>query len=215
MCPDLNEATLRAHFSAALGVPVLLAVQTPDDELAELTPAELEQLAGMSAISRTHDYRLGRAALKRLLAEQGRNTDTTRLQWPDARCSLSHSGGYAIAAGLHGTEGIGVDLQLIKRPQTTVAERILSNETLIYWLQLPEAEQTEALLRYWTVNEAIYKACPGPQPAYFRHYRLTQPERLTGTAVIDGTPYQFRVASLPLADGCLSVAVRLPVALGA
>ncbi len=215
MWPDLNQTALREHFTAELNVPIALAVQAPGDELPELTPAEYEQLAGFSAISRMHDYRLGRGALKRVLAEQNRDTDTTRVQWPDVHCSLSHSGGYAVAVGLCAGEGIGVDLQLIKRPQTAVAERILSSETLAYWQQLPESEQSDALQRFWTVNEAIYKACPGPQPAYFRHYRMNQPERLSSVVMIEGSSLRFRVTSLQVPNGYLSVAVRHAVALGA
>lgn len=212
---DFNQARLREYFATALNAPLLIAVQTPRDDSPELTPAEHEQLAGITAISRARDYQLGRGALKRVLAEQHRDADTTRLQWPDARCSLSHSGGYAVAVGLQSGEGIGVDLQLIKRPQAAVAERLLSSETLHYWQQLPESEQSDALLRFWTVNEAIYKACPGPQPAYFRHYRLNHPDRLNGTASIEGTALNFRAVSLQVPDGYLSIAVRLPVALGA
>ena len=53
-----------------------------------------------------------------------------------------------------------------------VAERILTGATAAYWDGLPDADKAAALQRFWTVNEAVYKACPAPQPAYFRHYRM-------------------------------------------
>lgn len=209
MWPDLNVQAIRAALGTALPVPFLLAVQSPDDAPEALRAAEREQLAGMSSASRQQDYKQGRAALKRILSELGRNTDTTLLQWPDAQCALSHSGGYAIAVGLASGSGIGVDLQLHKAPPDAVAGRILSHNTLDYWQALPEPERAPALQRLWTANEAIYKACPGPQPAYFRHYRLLQPQCLYSEAVIDGTDYVFKVASMVLPCGFLSIAMRL------
>jgi phosphopantetheinyl transferase (holo-ACP synthase) len=89
-----------------------------------------------------------------------------------------------------------------------MAERILADDTLEWWRQLPESSQAQALQRFWTVNEAVYKACPAPQPAYFRHYRMTDPMQLNSALSIDGTDYRFEVHTLVLADGFISLALR-------
>jgi 4'-phosphopantetheinyl transferase EntD len=124
-------------------------------------------------------------------------------------CSLSHSEGHAVAVSSAHTAGIGVDLQLKKIPPFAMAERILSDDTLAHWLELPEGEKAKALQRFWTANEAVYKACPSPQPAYFRHYRLESPFSADGMASIDGTDYRFSVHSAELADGFISLAIRV------
>jgi 4'-phosphopantetheinyl transferase EntD len=212
MLPELTLPAMREFIGTAFTVPILIALQGPEDAQPAMTPAEREQLSRMGSAQRQHDYRCGRAALKQILAALGRDTETAHMQWPDAFCSLSHSGGMAVAAGLPAGGGIGIDLQLDKRPPDALADRLLSKETLAIWKRMPEQERATALQRFWTVNEAVYKACPGPQPAYFRHYRMIDPMAYATEVVIEGTDYRFQVASLALKNGFLSLAVRSQVA---
>jgi 4'-phosphopantetheinyl transferase EntD len=208
MSTDLHAQSLRAAFGAVCTAPILLEVRDLSCPAPELSTGEETQLAGMSSDKRRAEYLIGRAALKAVLGALGKSDDTSAVVWPSAFCSLSHSHGHAIAVGIEGRTGIGIDLQLQRTPPFMMAERILADDTLDWWRALPEPEQASALQRFWTVNEAVYKACPAPQPAYFRHYRMADPTRLNSDLTIDGTDYRFEVHTLALAEGFISLALR-------
>ena len=213
MSTELNQAALQRHFGAVCGVPVFLAHRQGECGIEELSFDETEKLSAMSSEKRRMEYILGRHALKETLSHIGRDLDTSYVTWPSVFCSLSHSEGHAVAVSSLQTAGIGIDLQLKKIPPFALAERILSGDTLEAWQALPEADKAKALQRFWTANEAVYKACPSPQPAYFRHYRLESPFSADSAASIDGTDYRFMVHSAELPDGYISLAVRLPAVL--
>lgn len=209
MLIDLEEAALRQAFGAVCTVPIFFALRDHSCPLPMLSMAEQNQYAGMSSEKRRAEYRLGRAALKSVLVNSGRHEDTTAVQWPSRYCSLSHSHGHAVAVALQdGGQGIGIDLQLQRTPPLMLAERILAEEARLWWQRLSSVEQLSALQRFWTVNEAVYKACPVPQPAYFRHYRMADPAAFSSLLSIDGTDYCFQVHTLALADGYMSLALR-------
>lgn len=196
-------------FGAVCTAPILLALRDLSCPPPELSAGESSQYAGMSSEKRRAEYLIGRAALKSVLAGIGHGEDTSAVQWPSDYCSLSHCHGHAVAVALRDGRGIGIDLQLRRTPPFMMAERILADETLDWWRALPEPEQASALQRFWTVNEAVYKACPAPQPAYFRHYRMTDPTRLESGLTIDGADYRFEVHTLVLAEGFISLALRV------
>lgn len=208
MSIDLDGPSLLHALGAVCTAPILLEVRDLSCPAPELSTAEESQHAGMSSEKRRAEYLIGRAALKAVLTRLGKSDDTAAVVWPSAFCSLSHSHGHAVAVGLAEGMGIGVDLQLQRTPPFMMAERILADDTLEWWRQLPESAQAQALQRFWTVNEAVYKACPAPQPAYFRHYRMADPTRFDGALTIDGTDYRFEVHTLALAAGFLSLALR-------
>jgi 4'-phosphopantetheinyl transferase EntD len=208
MSIDLNGPSLQLALGAVCTAPILLEVRDLSCPAPELSSAEENQYAGMSSEKRRAEFLIGRAALKAVLTSLGRSDDTAGVVWPSAFCSLSHSHGYAVAVGLAEGNGIGIDLQLQRTPPFIMAERILADDTLEWWRQLPESSQAQALQRFWTVNEAVYKACPAPQPAYFRHYRMADPMQLNSALTIDGTDYRFEVHTLALAEGFLSLALR-------
>ncbi|MEY2867478.1 MAG: hypothetical protein RIQ43_1504 [Pseudomonadota bacterium] len=209
MSIELNESSLRNAFGAVCNAPILLEVRDLSCPAPELSSAEENQHAGMSSEKRRAEFLIGRAALKAVLTALGRSDDTAGVVWPSKFFSLSHSHGYAVAVGLAEGNGIGIDLQLQRTPPFMMAERILADDTLEWWRQLPESSQAQALQRFWTVNEAVYKACPAPQPAYFRHYRMANPVQLNSALTIDGTDYRFEVHTLALAEGFLSLALRV------
>ncbi|MBP6534400.1 MAG: 4'-phosphopantetheinyl transferase superfamily protein [Arenimonas sp.] len=209
MSTELNQAALQRHFGGVCGLPVFLAHRQGECGIEGLSFDETEKLSAMSSEKRRMEYILGRHALKEVLARIGRDPDTSSVAWPSTFCSLSHSEGHAVAVSSSGVAGIGIDLQLKKIPPFAMAERILSGQTLEYWQELPDPDKSKALQRFWTANEAVYKACPSPQPAYFRHYRLESPFSADGMASIDGTDYRFSVHSAELADGFISLAIRM------
>ena len=209
MSIELNEAALRRHFGSMCSVPVVLVHRNQLEDDLELTAAESHLQSAIGSEKRRQEYLVGRAALKSALAAIGSSDDTAAITWPSPVCSLSHSHGHAVAVAREQGGGIGIDLQLVKTPVPATADRILSGETLAYWQALPEALQGKALQRFWTVNEAVYKACPAPQPAYFRHYRMQAAQALDGVVSIEGTDYRFMVHTAELDEGFISLAYRL------
>jgi 4'-phosphopantetheinyl transferase len=73
--------------------------------------------------------------------------------------NLSHSQNQFVL-GLTGDGEIGVDIEIGLTLETAreVASRVLCQEELDYWANLPEPEQAGAFGRYWTLKEAILKA---------------------------------------------------------
>jgi 4'-phosphopantetheinyl transferase EntD len=207
---ELDQTALQGHFGAVCSAPIFLALRQGACDAAELSFTETERMADMGSDNRRQEYILGRHALKDVLSRVGHDTETTHVVWPSPYCSLSHSEGHAVAVSSAHTAGIGIDLQLHKTPPFAMAERILYGDTLAAWQALPDVDKAKVLQRFWTANEAIYKACPSPQPAYFRHYRLHHPFSLDSLASIDGTDYRFMVHSAELTDGHISLAIRLP-----
>jgi 4'-phosphopantetheinyl transferase EntD len=213
MSIELSQAALHGHFGAVCSAPIFLAHRQGECSVEGLGFNETEKLSAISSEKRRLEYILGRHALKEVLEHIGGDPDTSYVSWPSAFCSLSHSEGHAVAVASSQVAGIGIDLQLKKTPPFAMAERILSGDTLASWQELPEADKAKALQRFWTANEAVYKACPSPQPAYFRHYRLESPFSADSAASIDGTDYRFMVHSAELPDGYISLAIRVSAAL--
>lgn len=208
MLIELTQSALQGYFGAVCTAPIFLAHKNLPTEGDALSGSEIRRMHEISSEKRRADFLLGRQALKDALANIGRDSDTSLVTWPSPYCSLSHSEGHAVAVSSASTSGIGIDVQLNKFPAFAVADRILSEQTLEYWQQLPEADKAKALQRLWTANEAVYKACPAPQPAYFSHYRLHTPDLMESIATIDNSPYRFIVYSAELANGCISLAIR-------
>lgn len=208
MLIDLNQSALQAYFGAVCTAPIFISHHAKQQDEIVLNFNETEKSTEFTSEKRKIEYILGRYALKDVLTSIALDTDTSLISWPHTNCSLSHSEGNAVAVSSLAVSGIGIDLQLNRTPSFDVAERILSGPTLAYWRQLPEANKAKALQRLWTVNEAIYKACPAPQPAYFHHYRLLEPNLMKSHADIDNTPFQFIVYSAELTNGFISIAIR-------
>jgi 4'-phosphopantetheinyl transferase EntD len=205
---ELNQSALQTYFGALCANPIFISYHAKlQDEIA-LNYNETEKFTEFTSDKRKTEYVLGRYALKEVLASVALNTDTSCISWPHANCSLSHSDGHAVAVASKAYSGVGIDLQLNKTPPFAMADRILSGQTLEYWQHLAETDKAKYLQRFWTANEAIYKACPAPQPAYFRHYRLHTPESLESDASIDNTDLQFKVFSAELENGFISLALR-------
>jgi 4'-phosphopantetheinyl transferase EntD len=208
MLIELSQSALQAHFKTVCSVPMFLAHHCQLQNSLMLNNKEAEQLARLQSEKRRAEFILGRYALKDALTHIGKNTDTTLITWPDQSCSLSHSSGHAVAIACPAVAGIGIDIQLDKMPMLAMANRMLCKDMFEYWQQLPDIFKAKTLQRFWTIYEAIYKACPSPQPANFRHYRLLAPEAMQGLAIIDHTIYQFSIYSAELRHGFISIAIR-------
>jgi phosphopantetheinyl transferase len=146
----------------------------------------------------------GRAALKRLLAEHGPQTDTSTIVFPHRRLSLTHSGDYAVAMAVEapGQAGVGVDIELDREPRSSMARFFLSDaERETDW-------SLADLLRLWTVKEALFKADPGNAGHSLTDYNMTDCKSHVGTASVrhDSTLW-MRYASVPLDGGFLSAAI--------
>lgn len=209
MSIELDEAALRRHFGSVCQEPVIVVHRNRLEADFELTAAEQQLQSAFASESRRKEYLLGRSALKSALSAIGKSPDTAAITWPSPFCSLSHSHGHAVAVSQEHGKGLGIDLQLIKTPALTMADRILSGDTLAYWQALPAVEQASHLQRFWTVNEAVYKACPAPQPAYFRHYRMHAAGSMDSLLTIDGSDYRFMVHTAALEEGFISLAYRI------
>ena len=208
MLTELKQSVLSEHFSKVCNKPIFLAVQHQTQNTEELTDRECVKLASLSSQKRKIEYIQGRLALKDVLKQIAYATDTSVLTWPNAYCSLSHSEGFAIAVASTATKGLGLDLQLSKMPSIEMAERILSKQTLSYWQALPELQKNQSLQRLWTVNEAVYKASPEPQPANFRQYLIDKPESMQCTVRVESNKLDYSVFSLELPHGFISIAMR-------
>ena len=208
MLIELNQSALQAYFGAVCTAPIFVAHQNVLEDIETLTFDEKNRMSEFGSEKRKVEYILGRFALKDVLACINHDADTSTIAWPSAFCSLSHSEGNAVAVASIAVSGIGIDLQLNRTPSFEMADRILSGPTLAFWQQLPDSDKAKTLQRLWTANEAIYKACPAPQPANFRHYRVHSPDLMESQASIDITPYQFIVYSAELANGFISIAIR-------
>lgn len=208
MLSELNQLVLNEHFSKVCHKTLFLSVQHKILNTDILTKKEADKLINIGSEKRKTEYIQGRLALKAVLSSIGYDTDTSILTWPNTYCSLSHCEGFAVAVSSTAVKGLGLDLQINKAPPLAMAERILSKNTFSYWQTLPDEQKTKTLQRFWTVNEAVYKASPVPQPANFRHYRIDKPDRLQSTVHVESNNCEYSVFSLELPKGFISIALR-------
>jgi 4'-phosphopantetheinyl transferase EntD len=217
MLPD--EEFLEREIEVNLGIRANVSVAREGAGAAELTSGEMDQVAQLAGGPRRDSWLRGRKALKSLLARLGEPPDTAGIRFPNPRFSLSHSGDFAVAVAVavaekaapsaHGLAGIGVDLEVGRVPARRGATFFLTEAECLHVDQLGPAEQPEALLRLWTVKEALYKANPENQTTWFTHYAVEAPGLHTGNAVVAIPKRRLRFTSLPVPSGYLSFAICL------
>jgi len=171
------EAEVSSLVSSLLGVRVRLAWATTAVPVAALTPGEAAQSQALgSGVRRRQDWLRGRAALRAVLPG---GADTSNLRFPHPELSLSHAGGVAVAVRSDTPlDGIGVDFE---PPRPDVDPRVAR-------FFLGPSEQTiavgaEALLRLWTIKEALYKATPDNGGCTLVDFELGDPSAACGDAV--------------------------------
>ncbi|WP_310597888.1 4'-phosphopantetheinyl transferase family protein [Aeromonas aquatica] len=153
---------------------LLKPAQIDADQLISL-PGELslEELRHWQEIRQPHrqrEYLLGRALLRRLLAERlGCPADElqfcTNVHGKPALCShhwqfnLSHSGDWlALALCQQGPLGIDIEMGLRRRQILPLAQRFYARSEYEWLAALPEAGQESAFYRLWSRKEAVLKA---------------------------------------------------------
>jgi acyl carrier protein len=197
---------------------------TPD----ELTAGERRAFSALPPSGpRQRTWLIARRALRRALAASGRPADTSRYPMPNRVVSVSHTARLAVAAVLPSAcaavTGLGVDIELGRRPKPASARFFLSGPEQRWLAAVPAENQPDALLRLWTVKEAVFKADRAnavatlgdyevAAPAGYRgHARRTRPPGGVPPAPGDPSPQetQFRYRTVALPRGFLSVAIAL------
>jgi 4'-phosphopantetheinyl transferase EntD len=188
-----------------------LAAATRPLDPAALSRCELARFALLASGARRREWLLGRSALRRLLARLGAGLDTSGIEFPNARYSLTHSGGVAVAAGVIGPapRGLGIDLELGRALDPRAARFFLTPQERS-WAECAGQRARAALLRLWTAKEALFKADPDNAGRVLADYRLVEPQLSAGWATL-ARPGRasFRYASFRFGDGYLSVAAAL------
>ncbi|HEX9444746.1 MAG TPA: 4'-phosphopantetheinyl transferase superfamily protein [Candidatus Binatia bacterium] len=206
----LDEAALERELKARLGTPFKLAVAGDPFPEAELTAGESARLRELRSTARRAAWLRGRAALKSLLGALGQNPDTSKIHFPSARFSLTHSGDHAVAVGAlsPSLRGIGVDLEIHREVHPDAARFFLNRREQSWWMELEKSVRSRELLRLWTVKEALFKSDPDNRDATLADYALEDPEKQAGGAFGPGAGAPaMRYGSLLLPDAVLSLAV--------
>lgn len=209
----LNAPELERAIRSSLGLDLRLAAAARPLPAGRLSIRERSRAALFASAARRIEWLTGRAALKRLLSELGRNADTADVTFPNAGCSLTHSGGIAVAAGASGwtARGIGIDLE--RRDGNGVRSHFPEARFFLRakeWSRIRRSDSIAGeLLRLWTVKEALYKADLDNEKRVLADYLLPDPSRCHGHAALaSGGSAHFRYASFRVPGGFFSIAVR-------
>jgi 4'-phosphopantetheinyl transferase EntD len=206
---DLPLGELVSH---ELGVPLLFRVARTPAPIGELSPGEAERVALLTTEARKTEWRLGRAALKAALRAIGESDDTTGVELPHARLSLTHSGPVAVAAAstAAGVDGLGVDLEIERTPRPAMA-RFFLDDSECAWLEAqPEATRASHLVRLWSIKEAVFKADLANASTTLRDYRIADPSAPRGAASreTEADPLVFAYMTACFEGATLAVSVR-------
>ena len=234
MLPD--EGFIEREIELELGIQAAVCVAQEPAGPPELTLGELARFKRLAGGPRRDSWLRGRKALKKLLVRLGVRPDTAGISFPNPRFSLTHSGDFAVAvgaddpgvargadcpgvavgAGLHRPRlrGIGVDLELGRFPAPRSASFFLTDGERRHVDRLPPVQQSETLLRLWTIKEALFKANPSNRMTWFTHYALEAPDLRTGSAAVAAGPEEgrtpgLRFTSLRVQSGYLAFAICL------
>lgn len=203
----LDGIALRA--GDALGVSLVIGCAAAPAGWAGLSPAERDQAAAVPRWRATQWLR-GRAALKQVLKQHGRNTDTAKIPFPNSRLSLTHGGALSIAAGTEAKNviGIGVDFETGPGPRPETARFFLSAAERAWLEAAPSAERSAHLRRLWTTKEALFKADPDNGDRAWTDYRLPAPGEAFATAHVayPSGPREIAYVSFDLLEGTISIA---------
>lgn len=185
-----------------------IALVAVDDALAaELHPDE-RALAARLAPVRARELIAGRAALRRAGAGAGPILPDPRgapILPPHLSGSVSHKGARAaaiVAPLAHGR--VGVDLERTRGLRADIARRILTANELAA-LPADEAARERAVLRAFSIKEAIYKAID-PFPMVQRYVGFQEVELGAGDVVISALPLAIEVTVREVDDHWLSTA---------
>lgn len=199
---------MRRAFGSELSAAIETSCSDLPIEVGELTLGERGVFDNLKDGERREEWLRGRGRLKEVLRCLEESEDTSRLKFPNARFSLSHSGDRAMAVGIpdtRGIDGIGVDMER-PRPVKAEAARFFLNE--IERQRLTRSTESDRL-RLWTVKEALFKAHPENEGQGVKDYFILFPDRLSGSAVHPRSGRRFLYHSEASSEGVLTVAVCL------
>lgn len=207
----LPEASvLEREFGRALGVSLTVVIATEPVDPQRLRPGEHSRYAALVGGPQMDGWLRGRTALKQLLRHFGQDDDTSALRFPNLWCSLSHSGGYAVAVGTASqtVDGIGVDLEVECVPHPDAARLFLTRMECAWLETVDPTDRARELVRLWTVKEAMFKSYSDNDHTWLTDYRLVAPGQRCGRAFIAGCRgMNIRYATIKLQDGPLSMAI--------
>lgn len=199
--------SLEVAASEWLGAPLKLEMSEEPARPHTLSAGERATLHSLRFAERRHDWLTGRAALKRLLREQGRDSDTSGVGFPNPRLSLTHAGGLAFAAGSEArTGGIGIDFEMLRAVNPRMADWFLGEEEQAWLAQQPAQTRSDELIRLWTVKESAFKSHPSNARLTLGDFRITSPGAYGASDVYTECGRHIRVYSQEHRGGYLSVA---------
>ncbi len=210
----LSAPALERTAGAEFGVPIVVSVARETVDLPALTPAEKKVFERLKAEARQHTWLMGRSALKTLMRRLNAGDDTAALTFPHTRFSLAHTDEAAVAVATLARQGLGIGVDVERadrRPQERAARFFLSTAEQKWLAALPAADQPLALLRLWTVKEALYKANPDNAGTVLNEYETHNPGADAGTAriLLPGSMWLFRYATFAFADAVVSIALTI------
>jgi hypothetical protein len=144
--------------------------------------------------------------------EQLQSVDTAAIRMPNEKLSLTHSDRMAVAAQtLDSSLGIGVDLEGGRAMQLGSSKFFLSEDEQAWINDLMCIHQPDALLRLWTVKEALFKADLRNEGKTLSQYHLVDPEKEIGLAITSEwmEPLYFKYCSIKVDDCWLTIALPL------
>jgi phosphopantetheinyl transferase len=194
-------------FSAAIGSAV--------DPLPEsrLTQEEERRLASFGLDRRRSEFVLGRRLIRWLAAETldaaspveitVREDGSLFLPGPDCHVSLAHSDGRA--AVVVGPSRVGIDLEVIKKRDPGLLDRILTDAEREHLQRFAVSEEVAPVM-LWTVKEAVLKACGSGLRAGLRSIEVRSMSE--SEAIVRDRGQNWRVYISQMDGLCLSVALE-------
>ena len=177
-----------------------------------LTVDEEQDLAGISHPAQRVEWLACRVVVRQLVEAQGMPYAGL---WKDAfgkphligipwQMSLSHTSGW-VAAVLHRSRPVGIDVEPIRDKFTRVVPRILSEEEIAH-----AAGDPARLAVYWCAKESLYKLY-GKRQLSFRQHLHIEPfadgaEQLTGHVRLPDYEETLQIRCLRVGPGLLAVA---------
>jgi len=217
------ESSIASWASASLETNLLVSIRKEPLSETSLSSAERLILSKFSHPVKQRTWLTGRAALKQILLRMGMNPDSSQIEFPHNRISLSHSGDYAVAIASPDKSvfGLGVDLETASGINPKSVRFFLSaaeNQSLTQ-----REVSTSNLVQLWTVKEAIFKSDMDNQHRLLSDYQIIDwPDRnCPGRAMRclqlchgisrDGlpdqaAPFRFCLSDTPI--GQMAIAIR-------
>ena len=200
--------SLQHRVADSLGIPAQIAVCNSDLGAETLSAAEEDQLCRFETPGRRRDWRRGRLALKSVLRALGRSDDTSDIRLPAPQLSLSHADGLAIAIGTPVPDArIGIDIEELRPVNQRMARWFLNDPELDWLAQQDRVDRNAALIRLWTVKEAVFKCHPSNAGLVMTDFAIDDlSSAVSDVHAADGQA--FRCASFSADAGIISIAIQ-------